>query len=79
MLCSELNEKLWGITESALLLGFLSFFFKNNFYLFILFLVVLGLHCHSDFSLVAAGRGYSLVTVLGLLIAVVSLAAEHRL
>ena len=60
------------------LVFFLSFF-KNNFYLSILFLAVLGLHCHSDFSLVAASQGHSLVAVLGLLIAVVSLVAEHRL
>ena len=46
---------------------------------FILFLAVLGLHCHSDFSLVVASQGYSLVAVLELLIAVISLVAEHRL
>ena len=32
-----------------------------------------------DFSLIVASRGYSLVTVLRLLIAVASLVAEHRL
>ena len=43
------------------------------FYLFILFLAVLGLCCFMGFSLVAASRGYSLVVGLGLLIAVASL------
>ena len=37
---------------------------------------MLGLRC---FSLVEASRGYSLVTVGGLLVAVASLVAEHRL
>ena len=34
---------------------------------------------HVGFSLVVASRGYSLVTVYGLLLAVASLVAEHRL
>ena len=57
------------------------FFFKNYFILSIyyLFLTVLGLHCGPGFCLVAASEGYSLVAVLGLLIAVASLVAEHRL
>ena len=44
-----------------------------------LFLDVLDLHCCKRFSLVAVSRGYSLVAVHGLLIAVASLVAEHRL
>ena len=48
-------------------------------YLFILFLAVLCLRLCAGFSLVAASRGYSLVAVLGLLIAVASLVLEHRL
>ena len=44
-----------------------------------LFLAVLGLHCCSGFSLVAASKGYSLVTMLEFLIVVAPLAAEHRL
>ena len=40
---------------------------------------MLGLHCCSGFSLVAASGGYSLVAVCGLLIAVASLVVEHRL
>ena len=44
-----------------------------------LFLVVLGLHCCSDFSLVVTRGGYSVVVVCGLLIPMVSLAAEHGL
>jgi len=47
--------------------------------LFILFLAVLGLHCYVGFSLVVASRDYSPVAVLGLLVAVGSLIAEHRL
>ena len=42
-------------------------------------LAVLGLYCCMGFSLVAVSRGYSLVAVHGLLIAVASLAVEHRL
>ena len=53
--------------------GPLLFFFIH------LFLAVLGL-CHgTGFSLVAASRDYSLVLVHGLLIAMVSLVAEHWL
>lgn len=44
-----------------------------------LFVAVLGLCCCVGFSLAAASRGYSLVVVLGLFIAVVSLAAEQTL
>ena len=46
-------------------------------YLFIL--AVLGLCSCAGFSLVAASRGYSLLEVLELLIAVASLFAEHGL
>ena len=42
-------------------------------------MAVLGLCCCVGFSLAAASRGYSLVVVLGLFIAVVSLAAEQTL
>ena len=42
-------------------------------------LVVLGLHCRDDLSLVSAIGGYSLVAVVGHLIAVASPVAEHRL
>ena len=44
-----------------------------------LFLAVLGLCCYAGFSLVEASRGYSVVGVHGLLTAVASLIAEHRL
>ena len=44
-----------------------------------LLLAVLGLHCCTGFSLVAASRGYSLVAVRGLLIAAASLVVEHGL
>ena len=50
-----------------------------NILLFILFLAVLGLCCYLGFSLVVAGRGYSLVTTWELLIAVASLVIEPRL
>ena len=50
---------------------------KNNF--LCLFLAVLGLRCSVDFSTVAANRGYSLVSVCSLLIAVASFAVEHGL
>ena len=51
------------------------FFFLN---LFTYILIVLGLHCYAGFSLIAASGGCSLVMVSRLLIAVASLAAEHR-
>ena len=44
-----------------------------------LFLVVLGLCCYTGFSLVAVCRGFSLVVVCWLLIAVASLDAEQGL
>ena len=43
------------------------------------FLAVLGLRCCVGFSLVVASKGYCLGAVLGLLAAVASLVAEHRL
>ena len=49
------------------------FFF--NIYL----LAVLGLHCYSGFTLVAETKGYSLVALHGLPIAMASLIAEHGL
>ena len=58
---------------------FFFFFFLNFVYLFYLFMAVLGLCCSAGFSLVVASGGYSLVAVHGLLIAVVSLVAEHGL
>ena len=53
-----------------------SFFFNLFIYLF---LVVLGLRGCVDFSLVSASRGYSLVVVHSLPIALASLVAEHRI
>ena len=44
-----------------------------------LFMAVLGLRCSAGFSLVVLIRGYSLVSMCGLLIAVASLVAEHEL
>ena len=44
-----------------------------------LFLVVLDLCCCTGFSVVVESRGYFLAAVLGRLIVVASLAAEHRL
>ena len=40
---------------------------------------MLGLHCCAGFPLVAVNRGYSLVAVHELLIAVTALVAEHGL
>ena len=42
-------------------------------------MAVLGLHCYVGFCLAAVSRGYSLVSVNRLLIAVASLAAEPGL
>ena len=49
------------------------------FYYLFLFWAVLGLHCCMGFPLDVASRGYSLVMVCWLLIAVASLVVEHRL
>ena len=51
-------------------------FFKIILFIY-LFLAVLGLHCAWGFSLVAASKGYSLVAVCWVLIALVSHAEEH--
>ena len=42
-------------------------------------LAVLGLHCYSGFSLVSETKGYSLVALHGLTIAMATLIAEHGL
>ena len=52
-------------------------FFKDDF--IYLFLSVLDLHCCLSFSLAVVSGGYFLVAVRGLLIAVASPDAEHRL
>ena len=44
-----------------------------------LFWAMLGLHCYTGFSPVAASESYSLVVVLGLLNTVASLIAQHGL
>ena len=44
-----------------------------------LLMTVLGLHCCTGFTLVAASRGYSLVAVCRLLSAMTSLVTEHGL
>ena len=51
----------------------------HNFYLFVLFLAVLGLHCCVGFSLAVVSCGHALLAVHGLLIAVASLVEGHRL
>ena len=58
--------------------------FRFKYFYIILFIysfvAVLGLHCCVGiFPLVVASSGYFLVAVLGLLTAVASLVAEHRL
>ena len=50
---------------------------QKTFYLFIYFLVVLGLHCCVGFTLVAVSGGSSLVEVRRLLMVVASLAVEY--
>ena len=63
------------------------FFFKFYFYLFIyliyficlLFLAALGLHCYARAFSICVEQGLLFVVVHGLLIAVASLVAEHGL
>ena len=56
-----------------------SFFFFLNTYLFILFLVALGLRCCMRASSSCGEQGLPFVAVHGLLIAVASLVVEHGL
>ena len=58
--------------------GFLNAFLNFKKLFMYLFLVVLGLCLSIGFSLVAMSRGYSLVVVLGLLIAVISLVTGYK-
>ena len=60
--------------ESILVL----YLFKSYLSIY-LCITVLGLCCNKGFSLVAASRGYCLVTVCGLITAVAFLVAEHWL
>ena len=46
--------------------------------LFCLFLAVLGLDCYAGFSVGVVSRGFFLVPVCELLVAVLSLVVEHR-
>ena len=52
---------------------------KYKFFFLNYLLAVLGLHCCSGFSLVAASWNYSLAVVHGLLTTVASLVAKHGL
>ena len=67
-------KKYRGHTFAYILLTMQDIYFFNNF-----ILAVLGLHCCVGFSLVVESRGYSLVAVCGLLIAMASLIEEHSL
>ena len=58
---------------------FLIFISYLYFFFFFPFLMdVLAFHCCVGFSLVEANRGYSLVVMCGLLIAMASLVLEHE-
>ena len=74
-ICGYLRTVLHFIKISTLGITFLFF----TVLLIISFWAGLGLHCCAGFSLVAASRGYSLVVVRGLLIAVGSFVQKHRL
>ena len=54
-------------------------FFKKLFSFLSFFLAVVGLHRYAGFSSVEESRGYPLVAVCRLLIAVASFVAEHGL
>ena len=67
-------ETIWSIPRSFL------FFLKINlFYLFILFLAALGLHCYTRALSNCGEQGLLFVVVHGLLIVVASLVVEHGL
>ena len=61
---------------SIILVSYRVGFFLNFIYLF---LAVLGLLCCTSFSLAVVSRGYSLVEMRWLLIAVASLVAVYRI
>ena len=52
---------------------------KHSNFTYLLYVAALGLCCRAGFSLVSENRGYSLVVLHRLLIAVASFAAEHGL
>ena len=60
-------------------LGIFLFFFLNNFIYVFIFGCTVSLFLHAGFSLVAASRVYSLVSVCGLLASAASLVADQRL
>lgn len=69
-----------GRKISSLFLAVSGKLLSVHFLKFIIYLLLaaLGLHFCPGFSLVAAGEGYSLAVVCGLLLAGASLVAEHR-
>ena len=70
----------WYLYICSLCLYLSLFLFFKYYYLnFIYFLAVLDLYCCVGFSLVAASRSYSLLSVCGLLTGVASLVAVHGL
>ena len=80
------QERVKVLSESGFRKQRQFYFFQNNF--LSLFLAAWGLHCctgfslavaRGGFSLAAARGGFSLAVVCGLLIAVASPVAEHRL
>ena len=54
-------------------------FTGTHWLIYLLIVAALGLHCYTRLSLVSKNRRYSLAVVCGLLSAVASLVAEHRL
>ena len=71
------QERVKVLSESGFRKQRQFYFFQNNF--LSLFLAAWGLHCCTGFSLAVARGGFSLAVVCGLLIAVASPVAEHRL
>ena len=60
-------------------LYFFFFFYKFIYFIYLLFLATLGLRCCAQAFSSCGERGLLFVAVRGLLIAVTSLVAEHRL
>ena len=73
LLVPHSSERLWGY---SFIIYLLLNIFDKYFLIFILFLAVRGLHCCTCFSLVAASRVYSVVSVLRLLTVVASLEVD---
>ena len=60
-------------------LGYQGSTFKNYLFIYLVLLIVLGLHCCESFSVVLTSRVLRFIVVCGLLIVMASVVAKHGL